>query len=71
MGRFALMLAPLLIAGLMGCSKNSNVTGPPAAPGQWSQTSGLPGSGQCYSLTASGTTLLAGTDAIGIWLYPL
>src|SRR2546426_11587149 len=35
--RLALMLIPLLIAGLMSCGKSGTVTGPPAAPAQWSR----------------------------------
>ncbi|MEQ1833732.1 MAG: sialidase family protein [Candidatus Eisenbacteria bacterium] len=61
-------LIPLLIAGLMGCGKSGTVTGPPAAPAQWSRvSSGLPGTGYCSALTASGTTLLAGTPGFGVF----
>ena len=67
MKRLALMLTPLLIAGLMGCGGGSSVTAPPAVPAQWSQTSGLPGTTIVSSLTASGTTMVAGTAGGGVF----
>ena len=70
MRRLALLRASLVMAGLMGCSKSDSVTGPPPppVPAQWTRlSSGLPGGSSIDALTASGTTLLAGTEVDGVF----
>src|SRR5438034_3182802 len=67
MKRLASILIALSIAGVSGCGKSGTVTRPVGAAAEWSQSSsGLPGGGRCSALTASGTTLLAGTD-VGVF----